>query len=193
MGQLVFCRPEHPVRICNAKEAREDPVEKALKFIDRVNEWTGRIFSWIIVILMVLVVYEVIMRRFFNRPTIWNFDVTKQLYALYFMIVAGYTLLHNSHVAVDILVAKLSRRKKALIDIITYIIFFFPFIWIFLYEGIKFAGKSWAMRETMWGMFQIPIYPIKTIIPITAFLLLLQGLAFFIRQLYFLIKGEDLC
>lgn len=168
-------------------------MHKALKFIDRFSEWTGRIFSWIIVVLMILVVYEVIMRRFFNRPTIWNFDVTKQLYALYFMIVAGYTLLHNSHVAVDILVAKMARRKRALLDIITYLLFFFPFIWVFLYEGIKFAQNSWAMRETMWGMFQIPVYPIKTVIPITAFLLLVQGLAIFIRQLYLLIKGEDLC
>jgi TRAP-type mannitol/chloroaromatic compound transport system permease small subunit len=168
-------------------------VEKALKWIDRFSEWTGRIFSWIIIVLMFLVVYEVIMRRFFNRPTIWNFDVTKQLYALYFMIVAGYTLLHNSHVAVDILVAKLGRRKKALLDVVTYLIFFFPFLWIFLYEGIKFAANSWAMRETMWGMFQIPIYPIKTVIPVTAGLLLIQGLAIFIRQLHVLIKGEDLC
>jgi TRAP-type mannitol/chloroaromatic compound transport system permease small subunit len=87
----------------------------------------------------------------------------------------------------------MARRKRALLDIITYLLFFFPFIWVFLYEGIKFAQNSWAMRETMWGMFQIPIYPIKTVIPITAFLLLVQGLAIFIRQLYLLIKGEDLC
>lgn len=167
-------------------------MEKALKLIDQISEWTGRIFSWIVVILMLLVVYEVIMRRFFNRPTIWNFDVTKQFYGLYFMIVAGYTLLHKAHVAVDIMVTRLGRRKKALIDVIGYSIFFFPFIWVFLYEGIKFAKNSWAMRETMWGMFQIPVYPFKTIIPITAFLLLIQGLAIFIRQLYLFIKGEDL-
>jgi TRAP-type mannitol/chloroaromatic compound transport system permease small subunit len=191
----ICCLSAHfrPGRSTIANGFREDPVEKALKLIDRISEWTGRIFSWIIIILMLLVVYEVVMRRFFNRPTIWNFDVTKQLYALYFMIVAGYTLLHNAHVAVDIMVTRLGRRKKALMDIITYIVFFFPFILVFLIEGIKFARNSWAMRETMWGMFQIPVYPIKTIIPITAFLLLIQGLAIFIRQLYFLVKGEDLC
>lgn len=166
---------------------------KILKFIDAISEWTGRIFGWIIVVLMFLVVVEVFMRRFLNAPTIWNFDVTKQLYALYFMIVAGYALLHNSHVSVDILHMKLSSRGRAVLDVISYMIFFFPFVFVMLNEGIKFAGNSWAMREKVWGMFQAPIYPVKTIIPITAGLLLLQGMAIFVRRVYFAIKGEELC
>jgi len=65
-------------------------LKKVLHFIDIVSEWTGRIFSWMIVVLTLLVVLEVVLRRFFGRPTIWNFEVTKQLYAFHFMIVSAY-------------------------------------------------------------------------------------------------------
>jgi TRAP-type mannitol/chloroaromatic compound transport system permease small subunit len=167
-------------------------VRRALAIIDAFSEWTGRIFSWTIAILTLLVISEVIMRRLLNRPTIWNFEVTIQLYAFFFMIVAAYALYHRSHVAVDILYQKFSRRTQAILDVITYCLFFFPFLTVLLYEGTKFAANSWAVKEKSWSVFAPPLYPIKTIIPVTAFLLLLQGLAVFIRQLHVAITGEEL-
>lgn len=164
-----------------------------LKIIDNVSEWTGRIFSWIIVVLTILVVLEVIMRRLLNSPTIWNFEVTIQLYAFFFMIVAGYALLHKSHVAVDIIYAKFSKRTQAALDVLTYLLFFFPFLGIVLYEGIKYAANSWSMHEKSWSVFGPPLYYVKTVIPVMAALVLLQGLAIFIRQLHVMIKGEELC
>ena len=61
-------------------------------FCDTINEWTGRIFGWVIVPLVLLTVMEVILRRIFGAPTIWSFEVLKQLYGLHFMIVAGFEL-----------------------------------------------------------------------------------------------------
>lgn len=165
-------------------------MNKFLKFIDNFSEWTGRIFSWIIIIMTFLVVLEVIMRKFFNSPTIWSFEVTKQLYAFYFMIVAAYTLLYNAHVSVDVIYEKLSPKKQSILDVISYIIFFFPFWIIIFIEGTKFAAKSWAIRETFVSVFAGPIYPIKTVIPVTALLILLQGIAIFIRKLHMAIKRE---
>lgn len=163
-----------------------------LNFLDSINEWIGRIFSWTIVIISILVVTEVIMRRFLNRPTIWNFEVVKQLYGFYFLILAGYTLLHKGHVAIDLIHEKLSLRKQAVVDVISYLIFFFPFCFILFSEGITFAKTSWAMKETSWSVFAPPLYPIKTVIPIAAALLLVQGLSVFIRRFTILIKGEEL-
>ena len=76
-----------------------------------------------------------------------------------------------------------------MLDIVTYILFFFPFLFVILYEGIKYAANSWAMRETSWSVFAPPLYPIKTVIPVMAFLLLIQGVAVFLRQLHIAIKG----
>ena len=167
-------------------------MKKILGFIDSISEWTGRIFGWVILILMLLVVFEVIMRRFIGKPTDWSFEVTIQFYALHFMIVAAYGLLHNSHVSVDIIYTNFGPRTKAWIDVVTYCLFFFPFIIILIKEGIPYAANSWATHERSWSAFAPPLYYVKTVIPATAILLLLQGAAIFIRQLYFGIKGEEL-
>ena len=167
-------------------------MRKFLYIIDNISEWAGRIFSWIIVVLTILVILEVILRRFLGLPTIWNFEVTIQLYAFHFMIVSSYTLLSKSHVAIDILYGKLSRKTRAICDVITYATFFFPFLFVWLYQGIKYAAKSWAMHETSWSVFAPPLYPIKTVIPLVAFLLLIQGFAIFVRQLHIALKEKEL-
>jgi len=166
-------------------------LRKILNLIDSISEWTGRIFSFIIIILVILVVLEVIMRKVFHSPTIWNFEVSKQLYAYHFMIVSAFALLHKAHVSIDIVYEKLNQKTKAICDVITYIIFFFPFLLVWLYHGVKYAAKSWTIYETSWSVFAPPLYPIKTIIPMTAFLLLIQGAAIFIRKLDVAIRGGN--
>lgn len=161
--------------------------------MDSISEWTGKIFSWLIIALMLLVVFEVIMRRFLNSPTIWSFEITIQLYALHFLIIAAYGLLHNSHVSIDIIYAKFGARSKAVLDVIAYIIFFYPFMFVLLVSAIPYVSKSWAVYEKSWSVFAPPLYPIKTIMPLMVILLLIQGTAKFIRQVYFMVKGKELC
>jgi len=158
-------------------------MERFIKALDTVSEWTGKIFSWVIVPITLLVVLEVILRRFIHRPTIWNFEVTKQLYGFYFMIVAAYTLLHGGHVAVDIFAKRLGRRGQALLDIIGYVIFFFPFCFIIVWQGFFFAKASWVIKERSWSVFAPPLYPIKTVIPVTGALLIIQGVSEFLKRI----------
>jgi TRAP-type mannitol/chloroaromatic compound transport system permease small subunit len=164
--------------------------KKYIKAVDSISEWTGRIFSWSIVLLVLITVFEVISRRFLNSPSIWSFDISKQLYSLHFMIAASYALLHGSHVAVDIVYNYLSQRKKAFLDVFCYLIFFFPFNSVMLWKGFEYAKRSWMMHEVTRGVLNFPVYPIKTIIPITALLLLLQGLAIFIQRCYAALNKE---
>ena len=161
-------------------------MEKIIKFIDNINEWVGRIFSFIVVVLTILVVLEVIMRKFFNHPTIWSFDITIQLYGCHFMILGGYTLLHRGHVSIDIFSQKFSEKTQAFFEVICYIVFFFPFWLVVLSLGIRFAGMSWKIYETGIGIFPIPLYIIKTIIPLSALLICLQGLSDFWRKILIL-------
>lgn len=167
-------------------------LKKLLFFIDTINELIGKIFLWILPIVTSLVVLEVFMRKVLNEPTIWSFEVTLNLYGFYFMILAGYGLLHKSHVSVDLLYSFLSDRKKAILDTIGYIIFFFPFVIIIFYEGFKFAAASWTIRECSWTTFSCPLYPLKTVIPLMAALLLMQGIANFFRTIYKAIWDKDL-
>jgi len=167
-------------------------IESLTRKIDSISEWTGRIFSWVIVPLTLLIVFEVITRRLFNAPTIWTFETSKQLYGLHFMIVAAYGLLYKSHVCVDVLHMRWSPRTKAIVDMATYVIFFFAFCGVVLWQGINFASTSWVMRETTWSAFHPPLYIIKTVVPVTALLLILQGLSDFIKRLVFVTKGVSL-
>lgn len=161
-------------------------MKKFLLIIDGINDWIGRIFCWLVALIGVLAVMEVIMRRFFNYPTIWNFEVTIQLFGLQFMIMAGYTLLKGSHISIDMIEKRFSERGQAILAIISYGIFFFPFCITVLWYGTKFAAASWETWERTSSAFAPPIYPIKTVVPVTALLLLLQGLAIFIRKIYVL-------
>ena len=158
-------------------------MNRVLQFLENVNEWVGRVFSWVIAVLTILVVLEVIMRRCFGHPTIWNFEATKQLYAFLFMVLAAFALLHKAHVSIDIVESKMHTKVRAGLRIVSYLIFFFPFCIVVLWQGIRYASKSWAIYETSWSVFAPPLYLIKTVIPLTAFLLLLQGLSIVIKDL----------
>ena len=166
-------------------------MRRTLQSIERLNEWIGRICSVTILAITAIVVYEVVLRYVFNSPTIWGFETTTMLYAFYFMIVGGYTLLHSDHVSVDFFYERLSSKGKAVLDIISYIVFFFPFTTVLLIYGYRFARDSWAIREKSWSVFAPPVYPVKTVIPVTALLLLIQGVAIFVRRVAILAGKGD--
>ena len=163
-----------------------------LKGFDRISEWTGKIFIWLIIPLTVVVVYEVISRRVFNAPHIWATEVTNYIYGPHFMLVAAYTLLYKSHVSIDIIYGRYSPRTRGILDIITYLVFFFPFCLIVFYQGIIFAQTSWSIGETSESAALRVVPLIKTVIPITFGLLLIQGLANFIRSIMLVARGKEL-
>lgn len=166
----------------------ENKLSLLVKKIDRVSEWSGKIFSWLVVPLTCLIVIEVISRAM-GVPTVWSFELSNFLFGAHFMLVAAYGLLHGSHVRIDLLVGRLSKRTQALIAIINYLVLFFPFVLVILGYGIFYAADSWSMWETSWSTWSPPLYPIKTVIPLTALMLLIQGVAEFIKTIYVL-KNE---
>jgi len=157
--------------------------------LDKISEWTGRIFSFIVVPLTLLIVFEVISRRIFDRPTIWTFELSNFLFGSHFMLVAAYGLLNKSHVSIDIFTMRLSPQRKEILFLAGYFLFFFPFLITILYYGIQVAAISWSIGEESWSVWHPPLYPIKTVIPITAGLLILQGISDVIKKIIFL-KGE---
>ena len=155
-----------------------------IRVIDSINEVIGKIVSLIAIVFAVIIIYEVFMRYALHQPTRWSFDVTKQLYGFYFLMLGAYALKHQSHVRVDLLVQRFSRRVQKWIDIAGYLIFFFPFSWIFLTRSYDFAMRSLAQGETTYGAVQLPVYPLKISMVVVAALLLLQGVAEVIRLLF---------
>ncbi|MFH1757935.1 MAG: TRAP transporter small permease subunit [Pseudomonadota bacterium] len=161
-------------------------------FLEKISEWTGRVAVWQLCIVTGILVYEVVTRRVFNSPHVWTYEVITLFYGIHFMILASYTLLYKSHVSIDIVYLRFSPKKRAILDVITYLIFFFPFVIVLLKGGLSLATASWATYErTLTARLPLVMPLMKTAIGATALLLLLQGFANFYRRLFFLIKGED--
>lgn len=165
-------------------------VRKIVNSIDTLSEWCGRIFSFVIVTIIGLSLFEVFTRRILGKPTIWTHEILSYLFCASIMLTMGYALRHKSHVNIDIFYERLSPRTRAMIDIITFIFFLGLFSTIFLWQGIIFAATSWAMLERTPSAFNFYVFPAKTLLPVGTFLLLIQGVSDFIKNVVFVVKGE---
>ena len=148
-----------------------------IKAIDGLNEITGRIVSIFAVFFAAIIIYDVFMRYALNEPTRWAFDVSKQLFGFYFIMLGGYALRHNAHVRVDILTEKFGAGLRRIVAGLGYLIFFFPFTWVFTTRSYEFALRSWNQGEVTYGAVQLPVYPLKMAMCLAAALLFLQGIS----------------
>ena len=154
-----------------------------VKGIESFSENTGRWIALLILPLIVVVLYEVLMRRVFNAPTAWAFEVTVWLYGAHFMLGMGYTMLYDRHVRIDIIVLQMPERVQLWLRVLTMIFIFLPFVGFLTVAAIKFAWEAWEIGEHSWSAWKPPLYPYKTIMPLGLILLLVQGFASFMRDL----------
>jgi TRAP-type mannitol/chloroaromatic compound transport system permease small subunit len=156
-----------------------------VRVIDTFSEWSGKTVSWMIVPLFLSLTYEGIARYLFNAPTLWAYDVSYMLYGALFMLGAAYTLLKGAHIRTDMLWERFSTRTKGRIDAVAYIFFFFPAMILLFYASADEAWASWKMGElseqTAWRPF---LWPFKAVVPLTALLLLVQGVSELLKSLY---------
>ncbi len=148
-----------------------------VRAINGLNEVVGRVIVLLAIVFASIIIYDVILRYVFNEPTRWAFDVTKQLFGFYFVLLGGYALRHKAHVRVDIVTEKLGPGWQRIADLVGYAVFFFPFTWVFLTRSWEFASRSWAQGEVTYGAIQMPVYPLKMAMCLAAGLLLIQGVA----------------
>src|SRR5512141_1456058 len=117
-------------------------VQGVLHAIDGVSTWVGKLFAWLIVLLMTVVCVEVFKRYLLNAPTAWIFDLDNMLYGTLFMMCGAYTLAQDAHVRGDFLYGSMKPRTQATLDLVLYILFFLPGVGALIYAGIDYAGIS---------------------------------------------------
>jgi TRAP-type mannitol/chloroaromatic compound transport system permease small subunit len=153
-----------------------------LLFIDLVNTWVGRIAGWLILVLTFGVSYEVFVRYVLGAPTTWAYDVSYMTYGALFLLAGPYTLSRNGHVRGDMLYRTWKPRNQARLDLVLYILFFFPGVLALIYSGYNFAYLSVLFKEvSIFSPAGAPVFPLKALIPITGVLLFLQGFVESIR------------
>ena len=177
---------------------------KTIEFIDSKMLLSGKIIMWITIPLIYAMIHEVIGRHFFNRPTLWSFDISRMLAGALFMLGAAYTLSKGIHIRADFLYRNWKVKNQAMVDLFLYLLFFFPgflvFFWVsFDYAYTSICGRS-DLMECLGGKVRIqramdttwmPImWPLKSCMPIGAFLLLVQGISEVLKSYYAFVKGK---
>ncbi|WP_312429181.1 TRAP transporter small permease subunit [Achromobacter sp.] len=161
-----------------------------VRFIDSISTLVGKTFAWLIVVLTLHVCWEVAARYILNQPSAWAFDLQMMYYGILFMMAGAYTLAKNGHVRGDILYGFLPPRVQAGLDLLLFIVFFFPGVIALVWAGWYYAGYSIAIREHSSLMANgPPIYPFKAFIPAAGAVLLLQGVAEVMRCILCLKQG----
>ena len=153
------------------------------KAIDRLSIKQGEISSLLALPLLLVVVYEVIMRYAFNAPTSWGFEATTFLYGVHFMLGLAYCDVYGGHVRVDIFTARMSKKPQGIVGVLTNLVFFMPVMVLMTVASWKYALTSIAGRELNSTSWAPPIYPIKTLMAIAFSLLLIQGFSNLIHNI----------
>jgi TRAP-type mannitol/chloroaromatic compound transport system permease small subunit len=165
-----------------------------LKFVygvDQLSRMVGHAFAWFIVILTFGTSYEVFVRYALNAPTSWAFDFSYILYGGLFFMAGAYTLSRGGHVRADMFSRLWPLRTQAAVELVLYILFFFPGVLSMSVAGWHYAHDSFRIREmSINSPIGIPIWQIKMMIPIGAALLSLQGLAEVVRCILCLRDGS---
>lgn len=158
--------------------------------IDQISIWTGKAVSWVIFPMFMVLVWEVIVRKVYH-PTIWANDIATMAYGTHFLLAAAFALYLQKHIRTDFISQHLSLRTQVWMDIAQYLLFFLPGMAMFLWLSWDFAAESWDLRERLNTTWRPIGYWYKTVIPVSAALLLLQGVSEVLKCLKTLRTGID--
>lgn len=167
-------------------------MQQILFSIDRLSAWSGKIVSWIVVLSTVLIAYDVLM-RYLSKPlggpihAIWftynfSYDMSYYLYATLFMLGGAYALSRGAMVRGDIFYRNWPVKVQASVDLVLYLVAFFPGILALVSVGFQWAMQSLAIGERAFTSAAAPpLWPLKFVIPIAGTLMAIQGVAETIR------------
>ena len=171
------------------------PLLKLSRGIDRLSGWIGRTLSWVALALVALGVINVIGRYLgaqlgMQLSSNALLEAQTQAFDLMFLLGACYLLRHDGHIRIDIIHGRLSPRAQAWIDIVGTLVVLIPFCLLLMWLGVGYAGDAWSRMEVSPNPGGLPLYPIKTLIPLAFGLLLLQGVSELIKR-FAVVAGLD--
>jgi len=159
-------------------------LRRLYRALQAVSEWTGRAIAWLTAF-MVLVTFAIVVLRYaFNVGWIAMQESVLYMHAMVFLLGAAYTLKHEGHVRVDIFYRKLGPRGQAWVDLIGTLVFLFPLSVFIIWTSWDYVASSWALKEGSREAGGLPwVYLLKTVMPLMAVLLCVEGLAQVLRNI----------
>ena len=163
-----------------------------IRTIDRFSDVIGRLISLSMLILVAIISYEVAMRYFFRAPTFWVYETSFMINGSAFMLGCAYALYKGAHVRTDIFWENYSERRKGIIDLVSYLLLFFPTMITLMYISIDDAWLSFSIGErSQESVFRAPMWPFRSAIPLAAFLFMIQGVSEVLKCIYQIRFGRE--
>ena len=163
-----------------------------IRVIDRFSSITGQIIALSMLFLVVTITYEVVMRYVFKAPTIWVFEASYMVNGSCFMLGCAYALYKGAHVRTDIFWENYSERRKGMIDLTSYLLFFFPAMLTMMLISIDDAVLSFEIDErSQQSPWRAVMWPFKAAVPISALLFMIQGISEALKCWYQIRYGRE--
>ncbi len=158
-------------------------IKSFFNLIDRISGRIGDGVSILIVVIMFFTTIEVVLRYVFNRPTIWVWPLSRQIFGVYILCAGIYAMSKDAHIRIEVFHNLFSKKVKQIASMVG-ILSFICFMGVLIWQGAWMGQNSWLAKETAHGAFRIPLYPLKLLIPVAAVLFFLEGV-------YILSKDKD--
>ena len=165
-------------------------IDRITPVVDRISTWSGKAAGWLIVPMFAVLFYEVLVRKF-ATPTMWANDIATMCYGAHFFLAGAYTLQLQKHIRTDFFSKNWSLKTQVRMDIAQYLLIFLPVMVMFTWMSWQFAAESWDLKEALMTTWRPPAYWYKTVLPVSAILILLQGLAEVLKCVKTLHTGVD--
>lgn len=150
-------------------------LKRFANFIDFLSDRMGRIFCYLVFVIMAITTIDVIARYAFNEPLVWGWTINRLLFGVFILFAGIYTMNKREHIRIEILYDHFPPRLK-FIARMTALGCFILFMSVLVWQSSWMGWNSWNISEKAAGTFRIPLYPFKILIPILAFLFLLEGI-----------------
>jgi TRAP-type mannitol/chloroaromatic compound transport system permease small subunit len=158
--------------------------------VDRLNGAIGRAASWCALAIVLIGFVVVLMRYVLGLGSLWLQESILYAHAALFLLAAAWTLREGGHVRVDVFYAESSPHTKSCIDLLGALLLLLPFCFAILWFSLPYVARSWAILERSRESSGLPlVFLLKTLIPVFAVLLALQGVAQAVRALAVLRGG----
>lgn len=159
--------------------------------IDAINESVGKLVYWLVLLAVVVSSANASVRYIFSTSSNAWLELQWYLFSAVFLLCAGYTLLKNEHIRIDILISRFSKRTQAWIDIFGFVVFMFPMTVLILWLSWPMFMDSYIHHEMSNNAGGLIRWPVKILVPVGFFLLTLQGVSELIKRIAFLMGLRD--
>jgi TRAP-type mannitol/chloroaromatic compound transport system permease small subunit len=154
--------------------------------VDRLNTWLSKYVIWLILAATLVSAINALVRKIFNTSSNAFLEIQWYFFAASFLLAAGYTLLNNEHVKIDVIYSRFSRRTQTLIDIFGFSVFLLPMCTAILWFGFPFFLKGFISNEMSSNAGGLIRWPVYAMLPLGFGLLWLQGVSELIKRVAFL-------